>query len=120
MANNSWHVLQEHVSGSNVTDDPADVWPEPTVIVSSTTPTGRREGLARKTRSDEIHSSAPRASVEGAQVRPDRRSIQARLVHPRHESGRCVGVPLNVSHGAGDSAQGKLEASVSGAEVEGT
>ena len=117
MANNTWHVLQEHVTGSNVTDDPADVWPEPTVIVSSGALACCAEGLARKTGSDEIHSATPRASVEGAQVRPDRSPIQPRFLHPRHESGRCVGVPLNVSHGAGDASEGKLEAAVSGAQV---
>ena len=119
MANNAWDVLQEHVSGSNVTDDPADVWPEPTVIVSSGALAGGAEGLAGETGSDEIHSATPRASVKGAQVRPDRCAIQARFVHPRHESGRCVGVPLNVSHGAGDSSHGELESAVSGAEVQG-
>lgn len=119
-ANNSWDVLQEHVSGFHVADDPCDVGPEPTVVVSAQPLPRCGERLAGEACSDDVHSATPWASVEGAEVRPDRRSIQARLVHPRHESGRCVGVPLNVSHGAGDAAEGELEASVSGAEVEGT
>lgn len=119
MSNNTWHVLQEHVAGSNLTNDPADVWPEPTVIVSSGALTSGAERLTWETGSDEIHPANPRATIEGAQVRPDRRLIQLRAFHPCHESGRCVAVPLNVSHGTGNASQGKLEASVSGAEMKG-
>ena len=78
--------------------------------------------MARESGSDEIHSSNERFRVEGGEVRPDRRLIQVRLFHPGHESGRCVGVPLNVSHGSGrDSgeSEGELKASVAGAEVDG-
>ena len=45
-----------------------------------------------------------------------------RLFHTGDESGRCVGVPLNVSHGSGvdtGKSQCELEASVAGAEVDG-
>ena len=119
MSNNTWHVLQEHVTGSNLTDDPADVWPEPTVIVSSGALPGCGERLTRETGSDDVHAANPRASVEGAQVRPHRSLIQSRLAHPGHEDGRCVGVPLNVSHGAGGVSKGKLEPAVAGAEVKG-
>jgi hypothetical protein len=45
-----------------------------------------------------------------------------RLFHPGHESGRCVGVPLNVSHGSGIDAgesEGEFKPSVAGAEVQG-
>ncbi len=119
MSNNTWHVLQEHVTGSNLTDDPADVWPEPTVIVSSDALPGSRERLTRESGSDDVHAANPRASVEGAQVRPDRSLIQSRLAHPGHENGRCVGVPLNVSHGAGSVSKGELKPAVPGAEVKG-
>jgi hypothetical protein len=83
---------------------------------------GGAERLAREPGSDDVHSSSERLRVEGGEVRPDRRLIQVRLFHPGHESCRCVGVPLNVSHGSGwDSGKPKceLEASVSGAEMDG-
>lgn len=118
--NNSWDVLQEHVAGFHVADDPCDVGPEPTVVVSSQPLPSRREGLAGETGSDEIHSATPCSTVERGEVRPDRSPIQARLVHPRHESGRCVGVPLNVSHGSGVSSECELEAAISATEVQGT
>lgn len=119
-SNNSWDVLQEHVAGFHVADDPCDVGPEPTLVVSAQPLACCAERLAGETGSDEIHSATPRATVEGGEVIPDRSLIQARLCHPRHESGRCVGVPLNVSHGAGVSSEGELESSVAGAEMKGT
>ena len=120
MSNNAWHVLQHDVSGSNLTNDPGDGWPEPTFIVSSGALARGGEGLAGKSGSDEIHASTPRCTVEGFKVIPDRSLIQPRLAHPGHESGRCVGVPLNVSHGAGVSVEGEVEPAVSGAEMQGT
>lgn len=116
-------VLQEHDARSHVTHDPGDVGPEPAIVVNSTALPGRGPRLTREAGSDDIHSSTPRCTVERGEVRPDRSLIQGLVCHPRHESGRCVGVPLNMSHGAGaDSGepQGELEASVAGAEMEGT
>lgn len=75
-----------------------------------------------ETGSDDIHPAMPRATVEGGDVIPDRRLIQVRFFHPRHEDGRCVGVPLNTSHGsyvdAGES-ESELESSVSVEQAEG-
>ena len=115
-------VLQQDESRSHVTDDPCDVRPEPPIIVNSTLLPGRAERLAGEAGSDEIHSATPRATVEGGEVIPHKSLIQPRLAHPLHEDGRCVGVPLNVSHGSYPchGPQGKLESSVAGAEVQGT
>lgn len=119
-SNNAWDVFQHDPSGSYVTDDPRDGWPEPTVIVKSTALPGAAERLAGEAGSDEIHASAPRSAVEGEQIVPHRCLIQARLAHPRHESGRRVGVPLNVSHGSyAVGSQGEFEPAVAGAEVDG-
>jgi len=50
-------------------------------------------------------------------VRPDRSAIQGRFFHPRHEDGRCVGVPLDVTHGAKSAGtESEVDASDSGAE----
>lgn len=119
----SGDVLQEHPSRSHFADDAGDFRPEPTVVVNSTSFACSAERLAGEPGSDDIHAATPRVAVEGGKVRPDRSLIQPRLAHPFHEDGRCVAVPLNVSHGsavhAGES-QSELEASVAGAEVEGT
>jgi len=58
-------ILQQDVSGSNVTDDPADGWPEPTIICNSGLGPCGAEGLAGETGSDNIHSPTPRSAVKG-------------------------------------------------------
>ena len=120
--NNVGDVLQEHESGSHVSDELLGQRPQVPFIVTSGLCAGGRERLARKPGSDDVHSSSPRASVEGGEVTPDRSLIQVRLVHTGDESGRCVGVPLNVSHGSGGhsgESEGELESGIPGAEVEG-
>jgi len=122
VSNKLGDVLQEQEPRSHVTNALPDGRPEPPVIVNTAPLACARERLAGEPGRDEIHASTPRSTVEGAQVRPDRRRIQVRLFHPGHESGRCVGVPLNVHHGSGGDAsesEGELDASVAGAEVGG-
>jgi hypothetical protein len=92
------------------------------VIVKAFALPGAGEGLAGEAGSDEVHASNERFRVECVEVRPDRSLIQGLVCHPRHEYGRCVAVPLNVSHGdGGDSgeSEGELEPGVSAAQVEG-
>lgn len=118
-SNNSRHVLQHDEARSHLTENPGDRRPEPTVVVKSTALAGRGEGLAGEAGSDEIHAAAPPSTVEGVEVIPDRSAIQPRFFHARHEDGRRVGIPLNVSHGSYPchGSQGELEASVAGAEM---
>lgn len=121
--NKSGDVLQEDESGSYVSHDPGNVWPEPSLIIRTELLACAAEWLAGETGSDEIHSATPRAAVEGCEIVPDRRLIQVRLFHTGDENGRCVAVPLNTSHGSYvDSGQteSELEASVSVAEADGT
>ena len=120
--NKSGDVLQEHVSRSHVSNDPGNVWPDPSLIIDTSTFAGCGERLARETGSDEIHASAPRCAVKGREIVPNRRRVQGRLAHPGHEDGRCVAVPFNVSHSAGgDSGESgdEFEPSIAGAQVEG-
>jgi hypothetical protein len=121
-SHNVGDVLQEDEPRSHVSDDPLCHRPEVSVIVKATALAGSGERLAGEAGSDEIHPATPRATVERVEVRPDRCLIQGLVCHPRHEHGRCVAVPLNVSHGAGGDSgesEGELEASVSGAQVDG-
>lgn len=121
VSNKLGDVLQHDEARSHVTDDPSDGRPEPPVIVNAAPLASRGERLARETGSDEIHSSTPRCAIKGREIVPNRAAIQPRRFHPFHENGRCVAVPLNTSHGRySELAQGKLEASVSVAEIEGT
>ena len=120
--NKSGDVLQEDVARSHVSDDPGNVWPDPSLVIDTSTFAGGAEWLAGETGSDDIHSSTPRCAVKGREIVPNRRRVQGRLVHPGHECGRCVAVPLNVTHslGAEPGEPGdELEQSDAGAEVEG-
>lgn len=70
------------------------------------------EVLTRSAASDAIHDATPRASIEGAEVVPDRSRRQNLLFHPCHEAGRCEGFPLNVHHSASGSSGGEMESEV--------
>jgi hypothetical protein len=94
-----WHVLQEDESRFHVAKDADDSRPEPTVVILPLPLPGAAPRLTREARRDDIHDATPRAAVEGEQVIPDRSRIQGLVFHPRHEGGRRVGVPLNMTNG---------------------
>jgi hypothetical protein len=103
------HVLQEDVPRSHLANDPGDVWPEPALIPGSSSGSGGTDRLAWETGRDEIHSAAPRSAIEGLEIVPDRSPIQGLVFHPRHEQGRCVGFPLDVTHNSVAVSEGELE-----------
>ncbi|GER08837.1 hypothetical protein GCM10007972_24650 [Iodidimonas muriae] len=98
-----------------------DMRPEVARVGRAEPPPGDREWLARIARSEDVHAAAPRAAIEGSNVVPDNSRIQGRVFHPRHEHGRGIGFPLDVTHsavsGAGD-VQGEIETAGPGAEGE--
>ena len=91
-------ILEEDEGRFDLGDDAGDMRPEVARVVR--TPALARDGerLARIACSDDVHRAAPRAAVEGSNVVPDRRAIQGRIFHPRHESGRGVGFPFDMAH----------------------
>lgn len=107
MSSEARDVLDKDGRGSALCENAHDLGPEPAVVAGSFTLAGDGPGLAGKARSDEIHDAAPRSAVEGCSVIPDKSRIQGRTFHPRHEKGRGVGFPLNVTNGDG---RGKGEA----------
>lgn len=58
---------------------------------------GDGQVLAREARHDEIHRAAARPAREGREIVPYSSRIQGLCFHPRHESGRGVGVPLDIT-----------------------
>ena len=114
-------VLEEHEGRLHFANDAGDMRPEVPRVVGTPALARNAERLARITRSDDVHRAAPRAAVEGSNVVPDRRAIQGRVFHPRHEDGRGVGVPLDMTHSAisGErEVQPEVEAAGAGAERE--
>ena len=66
-----------------------------------------------------MNAAAPRSAVEGSQIVPYSSWSQGLVCHPRHESGRCVSLPLDVTNsaisGLGDMKP-EIEAGVTGTE----
>ncbi len=114
-------VLEEDEGRLDLADDAGDMRPEVARVVR--TPALARDGerLARIARSDDVHRAAPWAAIEGGNVVPDRRLIQGRVFHPRHESGCGEGFPFDMAHstisGDGDG-EPEVETARAGAEGE--
>jgi hypothetical protein len=112
-------VLEEDPLGPALDDDAADVRPEVALVLDAEALAGGAEWLARISRKEDIHRSTPASAVEGGKVVPDRRRIQGLIFHPCHESSRCIGFPLDVTHspiaGLGDG-ECKVEPASSGAQ----
>ncbi len=114
-------IFEEDDRGVAFADDARNVRPEMARISFAEAPSGNREWLARVARSEDIHAAAPWPAVEGCKVVPDRCRIQGLVRHPRHESGRSVGFPLDVTHspvsGTGD-LEAEIEPACAGAQGE--
>ena len=98
--NKSRDVFENNPSGLNLPNDALDIRPEPPLVLGAELLARGADGLTWEASRDEIHNSAPRSAVEGCEIVPDRSSIQGRLFHPCHESGRCECFPLDVTDGA--------------------
>ena len=94
----AFDVFEEAPFGIEFLGDSPDVRPEVAGIVFALAPAGEAEGLAGISGSEDMNLSAPRRAVEGGNVIPDRCFIQGLVVHPRHESGRREGFPLDVTN----------------------
>lgn len=115
----AFDVLEEHPSRPDFAHDAGDFWPQVSWILFAAASPGLAEGLAGITGRDDMNAAAPRSAVEGSQIVPDRRRSQGLVAHPRHERGRRVGFPLDVTHSAISGLcdmQAEVEAAVSGAQ----
>ncbi len=113
-------ILEEDEGRLDLADDAGDMGPEVARVVRAPALARDREWLARIARRDDVHRAAPWAAVEGGNVVPDRRAIQGRVFHPRHESGCGEGFPLDMAHStiSGDG-DGKPEVEPACARAEG-
>jgi hypothetical protein len=113
-------ILEKDEGWFGLGDDAGNMRPEVARVVR--TPALSRDGerLARVARSDDIHRAAPWAAVEAGNVVPDRRAIQGRVFHPRHEDGCGVGFPFDMAHStiSGDG-DGEPEVEAARARAEG-
>lgn len=104
-------VFEEDEGRRAFVHDPRDVRPHMPGVVRSAPASGERERLARIARMDDVHAATPASAVEGRDVVPHRRRTQGRVLHPRHEDGRGIGFPLDVTNSA-IGGQGDVEPEV--------
>src|SRR6266446_4293797 len=78
-------VLAEDTIRPALADDPQHLVDEEAVVVGSEPLSGDAVGLAWIARSDAMNDAAPRSSVEGGKVRPDRRRSQVARLHARNQ-----------------------------------
>lgn len=117
----SCDVLQKQPLRTAIVCDPQDLEEQAAAFASKAgTPAGDRQVLARETRHDDIHRAAKRPAVEGREIVPDKSRIQGLAFHPCHESGRCVGFPLNEAHSSileSEIVESRLDAFVEHADA---
>jgi hypothetical protein len=91
-------ILKKDEGRLDLGDDAGDMRPEVTRIVRAPALARDGERLARIACSDDVHRAAPRAAVEAGNIVPDRRAIQGRIFHPRHDNGCGEGFPFDMAH----------------------
>ncbi len=114
-------ILEEDEGRLDFIDDAGDMRPEVARVVRAPALARDRKRLARISRSDDVHRATPWAAIEAGNIVPDRRVIQGRVFHPRHESGCGEGFPFDMAHstisGEGDG-EPEVEPACAGAQGE--
>jgi hypothetical protein len=104
----------------DLADDAGDMRPEVARIGRAPALARDGERLARIARRDDVHRAAPWFAVEAGNVVPDRRAIQGRVFHPRHDSGCGEGFPFDIAHRTiSGQCDGEPEVDATGAGAEG-
>jgi len=95
-SNESWTVFHEHESGSYFASDPRHVGPHPGSFPGDSCAfSGNADVLARKPARHHVNNSAPRSSVKGLHVIPNRERREGSIVLSCDKDSLCVGFPLN-------------------------
>ena len=115
----SFDILGEQPVGLDFPCDAGDIGPKVSRIGVSLSLAAHAERLTGITGSDDMNAATPRTAIKGFEIVPNRCRSQGRFFHPRHESGRSMGFPLDVSHSAVVGlcdVQAKIKAGVTGTE----
>ena len=115
----AFDVFKEHRAGLGFGDDPRDIGPQVAGIGLAAALSGQAERLARITGREDMNAPTPGPPVEAFEIVPDRCRSHGLVRHPGHESGRCMGFPLDETHSsiAGfGQPKAKVEPAVAGTE----
>jgi hypothetical protein len=85
--------------GPELPDDSSDIRPDPSLVCGSLALTGETERLAREARSNDIHKSAPRSTIEGGKMVPVSRFKCGAFLNARLKPGGAICFPLHHSDG---------------------
>ena len=93
----SWGVLHERVSRSNLANDSSELHPEPASLsVKTFAFTGDGDVLARKSSRNHVNTASPLVSVKGTHIGPDRERGEASVILSGHKYASGIGL---VFHG---------------------
>jgi len=113
-------ILKKDEGRLDLADDAGDMRPEVARIVRAPALARDGEWLARIARRDDVHRAAPWFAVEAGNVVPDRRAIQGRVFHPRHDNGCGEGFPFDIAHSTiSGQCDGEPEVDATGTGTEG-
>lgn len=117
----AFDILGEDDCGRDLANDAFDVRPKVPRIALPLPLSGLAEWLTGITGREDMNAAAPWSAVEGFEIVPYRCLIQGLVRHPRHESGRRMSFPLDVTNssisGLGD-ADAEIESGIAGTEGE--
>jgi hypothetical protein len=91
-----WAVFHEHETGSNFAHDPRHVSPHPAALAVNAGPlAGNADVLAREASRNHVNNSAPRVSVKGPNVIPNRAGREKAVILSGGKNARGVWLPLD-------------------------
>ena len=97
----SWRVLHERESRSYLTNDPCHLAPQAAALAVESFPgSGEADVLAREASRNHINNSAPRQSVKGANVIPNREGREKSVILSGGKYARGVGREFNGADGS--------------------
>jgi hypothetical protein len=95
------HVLEEHVTGFALAEDPGEVGPEPSVVDLSAALARRARWLARKAAAYKVDASEERRVEASHVIAVDQSRLQIAALHPRCQDRGGVGISLDVADSSG-------------------
>jgi hypothetical protein len=96
-----WAVFHERVSRSNLANNPCELRPQATSLaVDACAFSCRADILAWEAARNHVNNPAPRSTVKGANVVPNRERREKSVVLAGAQNSSGVGVALNSAHGS--------------------
>jgi hypothetical protein len=99
--NDCWAVFHEHETGSNFANDPGHLSPQPAALaVDARAFAGDTDVLAREAARNHVNNPAPRLSVKGANVIPNREGREKAVILSLGKNACGIGFALNGADGS--------------------